>query len=220
MYESTQPLSAHVSAAVVNYQTPDLTEEALRSFRRHYPDVELLVIDNGSQDSSPDLIRRLADELTLQTIFLQRNRYHGPAMHIAMSELQTPWVFLLDSDTITEKGGFLEAMLELGASPKVYGAGKVVHVDRRGFRADDGIPVLVSAYMLINRDIYHRLPPFVHHGLPALQNFEAAHRAGYHLEPFDIERYVRHLGRGTAARFGYGLGFRSRLDFLLKKLGL
>src|SRR5690606_39490260 len=135
LYERTRPLAAHVSAAVVNYQPPDLTEEALRSFRRHYPDVELLVIDSGSQDSSPDLIRRLADELTLQTIFLQRNRYHGPAMHIAMSELQTPWVFLLDSDTITEKGGLLEAMLEVGASPKMYGGGEVVDVERARFRA-------------------------------------------------------------------------------------
>lgn len=214
------PVLQRVSAAVVNYQTPDLTEAALRSFRRFYPDVELLVIDNGSKDASPELIRALSDELRLRTEFLDHNSYHGPAMDLAMHRLETPYVFLLDSDTITEKGGFLEPMLELVQAPDTYGVGKIVHVDQRGFAAPQGIPVLVSAYMLIEREVYHRLPPFEHHGLPALRNFKAAQREGYGLAQFAIEEYVRHLGRGTASKFGYGLGFRSRLDFLLKKLGL
>ena len=66
---------------------------------------------------------------------------------------------------------------------------------------------------------YETLPPFVHHGLPVLANMRAAHARGLRVAPFPIADYVWHKGRGTAARFGYGLGWRSRLDYLLHRLG-
>ena len=212
-------LADRVSAAVVNYQTPDLTETAVRSFRRHFPDLPLLVIDNGSEDDSPRMIKDLAEELGADTLYLDENRYHGPAMDLAMHHLKTPFVFMLDSDTETINGGFLEWMLEPFDDPHLYGAGKIVHVDRRGFAAPEGIPVLVSAFMLLRREMYLALPPFIHHGLPALKNFEAAASRGWKLAPFDVEKYVKHFGRGTAERYGYGLGLKSRFDYLLKRLG-
>ena len=208
-----------VSAAIVNYQTPDLTETAVRSFREHYPDVPLLLIDNGSQDDSPELIARLAAELNVEPVYLDENRFHGPAMDLAMHRLTTPLVFVLDSDTVTERGGFLEKMIDLCVSRDAYGVGKIVRVDRRGFTAPDGIPVLVSAFMLLQREVYLSLPPFIHHGLPALKNFEAAAERGLRLQQFDVDTYVTHVGRGTAERYGYGLGLKSRFDYLLKRLG-
>lgn len=213
-------ITDRVSIAIVNFQTADLTETAIRSFRAAYPDVHILVIDNGSKDESPHLIRSLAHELDLETMFLEQNRYHGPAMDLAMHRLETPFVFMLDSDTETKRGGFLESMLELCEPERVYGAGKVVQVNRRGFTVPDGIPVLVSAYMLLRRKTYLTLPPFVHHGLPALRNFEAAMSEGYQLAEFPVQDYVKHLGRGTAERFGYGLGLKSRFEYLLSRLGL
>ena len=210
-----------ISAAVINFQTPDLLDEAVRSFHQHYPEVRLLVVDNGSQDDSPDLVRRLEAELaSVEALLLEENVYHGPAMHEALVRLETPYVYIFDSDTVTREGGFLEAMHEgLAADERLYGAGQVVRANRRGFRDERGAPVLASAYMLLRRDLYHQFPPFVHHGLPALFNFTAAHESGYRLLPFPIERSVDHLGRGTAERFGYGLGWRGRLDFLLNRLG-
>jgi glycosyltransferase involved in cell wall biosynthesis len=216
-------LSALVSAAVVNYQTPDLLEAAVESFCRMYPRVPLLIIDNGSRDGSPALIHGLhaARPGQITTLLLEENRYHGPAMHVAMQQLHTPYVYIFDSDTETERGGFLEAMTALLADEETrYGAGQIVHVNKRGFAARSGVPVLASAHMLLKRDLYHQLPPFVHHGLPALANFAAAAARGYRLCAFPIQAYVRHLGRGTADRYGYGLGVRSKLDFLLNKLGL
>lgn len=215
----------HVAAAVVNFQTPDLLDAAVRSFRAAYPAVPLLIIDNGSVDGSPGLIRRLADELGpgVSALLLEENIYHGPAMHRALCELETPYVYVFDSDTETQRGGFLEAMLaDLAAEDHRYGAGQVVHANKRGFRvaAGEGTPVLASAHMLLKRGLYHQLPPFIHHGLPALHNFEAAAEQGYELRAFPIEDYVFHKGRGTAERYGYGLGLRSRADYLLNKLGL
>jgi hypothetical protein len=219
-----QTMSLPVTAVVINYQTPDLVAVAVRSFRHYYPDVPLLIIDNGSQDHSRQIIETLvtADGGPTQTLWLPKNLYHGPAMHQAMELVGTPYVYFFDSDTETRRGGFLEPMIAaLEADPQAYGAGRIVEVDRRrGFRKPGGMPVLVTPYMLLRRDFYFRLPPFIHHGLPTIQNFRAAEQAGYRLIPFPIETYVHHLGRGTAARYGYGLGWRSRLAYLLERLGL
>jgi len=212
-----------VSAAVINYQTPDLLETAVRSFRRVYPQVPLLIIDNGSQDDSPARVRRLAADGTpvVTMLLLANNVYHGPAMHRAMTHLNTPYIYLFDSDTETRKGGFLEQMVDLlNRDAQGYGAGHIVQVNKRGFRSDRGVPVPASAYMLLRRAHYLELPPFIHHGLPVLQNCTAAAARGLRLYPFSIETYVTHFGRGTAERYGYGLGLRSRLDYLLNKLGL
>ena len=215
-------IEQRVAAAVVNYQTPDLLETAVRSFHNAYPDVRLLIIDNGSADESPEAVRRLQRELGPSITFrlLSENRFHGPAMDLALRELKSPFVYVFDSDTITKRTGFLEKMVDLAAGENVYGVGRIANVNKRGFADRSGISVLVSAFMLIDRNVYLRLPPFVHHGLPALNNFRAAAEQGYTLESFPVEDYVTHLGRGTAERYGYGLGLRSRLDFLLNKLGL
>jgi glycosyltransferase involved in cell wall biosynthesis len=216
------PLASLVSAAVVNFQTPDLIETAVRSFHEQYPSVRLLVVDNGSTDASRDVIRSVAADLgeAIQPLLLDHNRFHGPAMHLAIESLTTRFAYVFDSDTKTERGGFLEAMVDACAGETIYGAGKVVRANRRGFASPRGIPVLASAFMLLKRDLYLSLPPFIHHGLPALRNFQAAAERGYELAAFPIEDYVTHYGRGTAERFGYGLGVRSRIDYVLNKLGL
>lgn len=212
--------AARVSIVVVNFQTPDMLETAVRSFSRFYPEIPLLIVDNGSQDASRDVIGRLCGDLgPVAAVLLDENRYHGPAMDLALRRLESDYVFFLDSDTETRRRGFLEEMVAACEPDDVYGAGKVVHVNRRGFAEPSGIPVLVSAYMLVDRTIYLELPPFVHHGLPALQNFRAAREAGYRLVDYPIDEYVDHFGRGTAERFGYGLGLRGRIDYLLNKLG-
>lgn len=210
-----------VSAAVVNFQTPDLIVSAAQSFHRCYPDVKLLVVENGSQDESPRVIRRMASGMhgTLDVLALEENCFHGPALDLALRRLETPYVFVFDSDTETRGGGFLEQMVVACEPEDVYGAGKVVHANRRGFVAGQGTPVLASASMLLKRDVYLRLPPFVHHGLPTLHNFQAAAERGYRLIPFPIDDYVAHFGRGTAERYGYGLGIRGRVNYLLNKLG-
>lgn len=211
---------ARVATVIIHYQTPDLLDTTVRSFCRCYSEVPVLIVDNGSGDDSVGLIARLREELDhVSALMLNENRFHGPAMDLALRELESEYVFLLDSDTETHTGGFLEEMLECFASDDVYGVGKIFHVNRRGFVANSGIEVLKSAYMLLKRTRYLKFPPFIHHGLPVLQNFRAATQAGYRLVDYPVDSYVTHFGRGTAARFGYGLGLRGRIDYLLNKLG-
>ena len=216
-------LSSAITGVVVNYRTPELLDRAVRSFHEAYPDIRVLIVDNGSEDESIDVIDRLETDYTgvVDSLRLSENLYHGPAMDRAIQRLETPYVYLFDSDTLTRTSGFLERMIEeLESRTNAYGAGRVLTVNSRGFASEDGTRILWAPYMLIDRAIYRELPPFEHHGVPVLRNMEAAEERGYELVEFPVEEYVEHLGRGTASKYGYGLGLRSRLNNLLHRLGL
>jgi GT2 family glycosyltransferase len=212
-----------ITAAVINFQTPDLLEIAVRSFNRVYPEVPLLIIDNGSKDDSVDRLKKLSSEIgpVITELFNEENVFHGPAMDQAMKTATSEYVYIFDSDTVTLDGGFLEEMLEiLSSEPRSLAIGKRVSVNKRGFLSTGGIPVPVSAYMLLRKSLYMQLSPFEHHGLPVLKCCTEAARKGWRISPFDIDSYVRHDGRGTAKKFGYGLGWKSRVNYLLNRLGL
>lgn len=216
-------MSDNVCTVVINYQTPDLLQVAVESFRRFYKGTPLLIIDNGSRDQSKDVINNLARIAPQKTdvLFLETNIYHGPAMDRAINETNKEFVFFLDSDTETRQGGFLEAMYEkFQTSVQLYGVGRPLLVNKRGFYNPAGEQVLAPAYMMIRRSYYYKLPPFEHHGLPIMKNNLAARQKGYELQSFPIEEYIDHAWRGTASRFGYGLGWRGKLDYVLNKIGV
>jgi glycosyltransferase involved in cell wall biosynthesis len=216
-------MSKRVRTVVVNFQTPDLLKEAIESFRKYCPQSPLLIIDNGSQDNSREVIEQMRQHTPAYTsvLLLDENTHHGPAMHRAMNAVREDFIFFLDSDTKTTQGGFLEAMeTELEKAEDVYGIGLPVTVNKRGFLAETGITIIAPAFMMLRRCLYSKFPPFEHHGQPVLKNFLCAQQKGYTLQSFPIENYIDHRWRGTASRFGYGLGWRGKKDFILNKVGL
>ncbi len=220
------PAPLPLTVVVINFQTPDLTSQAVRSLRRFYPDVPLLLIDNGSGDTSPRALEELRQAQPGPTELLLNvtNLHHGPAMDLALRLLQTPYVLMFDSDCLVERGGFLEAMLDLAQeTPQGYAVGKKIFMNDRGFdvaESPGAHPYIRPICMLVNRERYLKFPPFERHGAPCLANMRAAAAAGLALLHFPVEDYVRHLGRGTASRHGYRLGWRGRLNHLLNRFGL
>jgi len=212
-----------IGAIVVNFQTPDLLVVAVESFRRFYPKIPLIVVDNGSRDRSRHVVMELEEQWPRVTLplLLEENVHHGPALHRALQMASQDHIYIFDSDTIAMRGGFLEEMATiLEEDPVAYAVGLADSSNKRGFLTPGGVPFTRTAYMMIRRSMYLDLPPFVHHGQPTLANFTGAAGRGYAVRSFPIETYVKHLGRGTASRFGYGLGIRSKLDYVLNKLGL
>lgn len=211
-----------ITTVIINYQTPDLLKTAVTSFTHYYPDLPLLIIDNGSKDDSPTVINNLCKtEKAVSAHYLPKNIYHGPAMDFAARTLvSSDFVFFLDSDTETRKPGFLEKMIKHLDEPAAYAAGEILTVNARGFKSKKGFQILMTPYMLINRKYYLNLPPFEHHGQPTLANYKAAQLRGLALKEFPVSDYIFHHWRGTAGRFGYGLGWKAKLDFVLNKLGL
>ncbi|MCX7727318.1 MAG: glycosyltransferase family 2 protein [Chitinispirillaceae bacterium] len=212
----------NVLTVIINYQTPDLIELSAGSFRNFYPSAKLMIIDNGSKDNSLEVINKIknSNPFFTTTILLDKNIFHGPAMHLALTKAKESFVFFLDSDTEIHKGGFLELMLKEFDCQETYGIGKIQTLNRRGFPSSKGIDVPMTAFMMIKREIYFRFPPFEHHGAPILKNFTAAQKEGFKFKHFPIEEFIEHKHRGTASRFGYGLGLKAKFDYVLNKLGL
>lgn len=211
-----------ITTVIINYQTPDLLTTAVSSFKEQYPDMELVILDNGSKDNSAEVIEGLKETYPkVSFIGLSQNIYHGPAMDLLCKEhISSEFIFFLDSDTETKRGGFLEQMYSLFDDVNVYGVGELNVVNKRGFKSESGLKILQTPYMLLKREVYNDLPPFVHHGQPTLFNFKAAQEKGLRLKEFRISEYIDHEWRGTADKFGYGLGWRGKLDYVLNKLGI
>lgn len=214
-----------ITTVIINFQTPDLLKEAVNSFKSFYPDTKLLLIDNGSKDDG--VSKLVIEDLSLnhkntEAVLLENNIYHGPAMDKAIRDyISSKYTFFLDSDTETIKGGFLELMVEiLSVSEKNYGVGEITKANKRGYKAEDGEDILLTPYMMIDNEIYKGLNPFIHHGQPTIYNFIDAREKGYKLKKFEVSSYINHLWRGTASKFGYGLGVKGKIDYILNKLGI
>jgi GT2 family glycosyltransferase len=211
-----------VTTVIINYQTPDLLEVAVNTFKKHYPEVPLLIVDNGSKDESKKAIQDLTSQNPkTESLFLDKNIYHGPAMDLVIrNHVQTGYTFFLDSDTETHRSGFLEKMTSLASAQDIYAVGETITINNRGFKDDKGFNVLMTPFMLIKTKVYKQFPPFIHHGQPTIHNFRDAQKEGLELAEFQVSDYIFHHWRGTANRFGYGLGLKSKLDYLLNKIGL
>jgi len=217
-----------VTAVIINYKTADLFERAIASLRQFYPGIRLLLIDNGSGDGRSDLVMRQWKSRSpdrTELLFNTRNHHHGPAINQAAHHALTPFLLFLDSDCEVFNGGFVELMLEQAqTSPLHYAVGRKTWMDHRGFdlpaEAPGGIPYIRPICLLIRRESYLTLPGAERHGAPLLENMKEATQRGYLLLDFPVDRYITHVGRGTASRHGYQLGWRGKLNHLLHKIGM
>lgn len=213
-----------VTAVIVNYQTPGLLKQAVESFKKTYPEVKTLIFDNGSRDDSKSVISSLVSAYpeSISAHFEGQNIYHGPALHKVLAELiHTKYCFFLDSDTVTKKKGFLERGVEkLSSSNKNYAFGYCTKANQRGFKDENGITIAVTPYLLIKVEHYNKFPAFKHHGQPVLFNFKEAQERGYRIIHHPMDKYIDHLWRGTASKYGYKLGLKGKIDYLLNRLGI
>lgn len=192
-----------ITAVIVNYRTLRLTQNAYRSLLQRY-ELPVVVVDNGSQDAATT-----AWIQSVHGINNRRNLQHGPALHAAIKErVHTPYLLTLDSDCIINHGGWLELMrAEFDYNDRTYAVGWLRYVDKfsgvplewhlQHPPADRFTPYIHPAIALYAVDKYYRLPPFMDHGAPALENMQGAVTKGYKLVDFPVFDYVTHLGAGT-----------------------
>ncbi|MDI6803508.1 MAG: glycosyltransferase [Bacteroidota bacterium] len=215
-----------VTAVIINYQTPDLTQQAVATFRKFYPDLQLILIDNGSGDESANILTdiRNSQPATTKLVINKTNIHHGPAMHDAINLCSTDLVLFIDSDCEVLRGGFVEAMIELiEQDMQNYAIGKLEILNKRGFLVkpnQTGIRYIRPICMMIRKSLYSILPPFQLHGAPCLANMKIAAVRNFCLIDFDIHKFIFHKGRGTASKFGYGLGIGGKVNYILNKLNL
>lgn len=199
-------LGETVTTITVNFKTPELTFDAVTSFRAYYSDIPYILIDNGGCLKSLALGRRMAHKGWVHFVSNSKNVGHGLALNQGLAMTETPYAFLLDSDTKTERGGFLEKMLTVFDEDDVFAVGWLRYVNRggvayRGSRGGKGFPYIHPYACLLDVDKFHSLCPFVDTGAPAINLMRKAVASGYKLIEFPIEDYIWHKVAGTRGLF-------------------
>jgi len=187
-----------VTVVIPNFKMPGLLKGLVDRLLKLYPDIRLLLIDNGSRDSSTAYISSMADSFyNIKVILNQVNAGHGPAMHQGMGLCETRLVCLMDSDCIVRRPGGLELLAEPFSDKSVYATGEMVLVDAGGNTKDEGEPYILPSRMMILCERYFGLEPFNHHGAPAVLNIRSADARGFRLVNLpDIDDYIHHPGQG------------------------
>lgn len=110
-----------VSIALVNWNTKELLEQCLDSVYRTDGDLqlEIIVVDNASEDGSPDLVAEKHPDVTL--VRNKVNMGFAAGVNIAFKHSTAPYFLLLNTDTIVLEGAlqgmawFMETHADAGA---------------------------------------------------------------------------------------------------------
>ncbi len=97
---------------IPNYNGSAHIGRALRSLREQSRPLDVVVVDNGSSDDSPVLLREEFPEVAV--LALERNVGFGPALNRAVAEHRADPLILLNSDVECEPR-FVEALLDAAA---------------------------------------------------------------------------------------------------------
>lgn len=108
-----------VTIVSVNYNQPEVTCEMLASLREiTYPNIEILIVDNGSPSKAPDIIKEKYPEVEL--ILSEKNLGFAGGNNIALKQAKGEYVLLLNNDTEV-KPDFLDSMVALMESDEKIG---------------------------------------------------------------------------------------------------
>jgi GT2 family glycosyltransferase len=141
-----------ISAVILNYRRPDLLRRCLRSVvdAQHAADcsVEIVVVDDGSEDDSCDIVRREFPAVRL--VAIRKNGGYPHAANTGIAAARGRWILTLNNDTYVEPSVFDELLVVAQSDPDVglvaaqqrfasepsviYSAGMTI--DRRGQASD------------------------------------------------------------------------------------
>jgi glycosyltransferase involved in cell wall biosynthesis len=195
----------NITAVIVSYNQAELLKAAYSSIRK-CSDMPIIIVD-GSQPDNPckQLVFHLAVQPNVKIYEFPHNVGHGKGMDFGIRKAQTDYVLLMDSDVTIDDGSCIPDLIaHLKRDEKLFGVGQIVTVNEDGTNvpADDpdAILYLHPHFAIINREVYFKLPGFVHHGAPCIRTMQHLHTfKKYGLAHFNVSNYVTHKGRGTRA---------------------
>jgi len=113
IYSALSNRTPRASVIVVSFNNLELTKLCLESIIRNteYPNYEVIVIDNNSEDGTAAYLRLLADRHPQVKVILNRkNEGFARANNLAIAESTGEFVVLLNNDTVVPSG-FLSRLL-------------------------------------------------------------------------------------------------------------
>jgi glycosyltransferase EpsJ len=146
----------YLSVIVPAYNSEATLERCIRSvLDQSFVDLELLAVDDGSTDSTPALLRQLAEEDGRVRVFTQPNGGVSAARNLGLSHAQGTYVAFLDADDWLDLHAYEKltaAMRESGASCAACGHWLVWPDGRRDFGS---APMDSGVYS--GEEVLHRL---------------------------------------------------------------
>lgn len=111
-------MSAEVAIAVVSWNTRDLLRDCLASLKTDADAgrAEVWVVDNGSTDGSPELVREEFPWVRL--VVREDNPGYGPAVNVVARRTATPFVAPANSDLVFAPGALAELLEAAGRAPR------------------------------------------------------------------------------------------------------
>ena len=87
-----------ITVYITNFNYGKYIEEAIQSvLNQTYPNIEILIIDDGSTDNSKEIIDRYALTTGIQTVF-QSNRGLAKSNNVALAMANGEYIVRLDAD--------------------------------------------------------------------------------------------------------------------------
>lgn len=196
-----------ITILICQRNTNDLIRLCMESLLRYYPDTKILVVDGDSTDDSAFYLKYKAIQYPNLKVWTRKGiNSHGMTMDEAIKEhITTKYILLMDSDTIIERGGCIEGMLdEFAANKNLYAIGSLMLVTKSGHAC--GPPINESdilryahpSFSIYDVDMYRKLnAPFVDHGAPCVYNMMAAEEKKLDISYYPVDKYVSHLCGGS-----------------------
>ena len=192
-----------ITALTVTYNTKDVFEKTYNSFKKHYPDIPLIVIDGSPEGSE---CYEYVKGLDCRKIQFGWNVGHGRGMDIGINLAETKYVVIFDSDIEIIKPP-IEDMMKL-FKKDTFGVGWLydIHpeeVYKTRLSRWGEMPCIVPYFHIINKYNYMKFLPYVHSGAPCALTmcdiFDK--RCEDTLIDFPIKEYIKHPWRGTRDLF-------------------
>ncbi len=125
-----------LSIIIVNYETYDLTEQTIESVINHDQPFEydIYLVDNGSKDGSIDRLKerflKESEDGLIKFILNNENRGFAHANNLALKEITSKYILLLNSDTVVVDNCLEDSMNYMETHKKIGALGcKVVLPD-------------------------------------------------------------------------------------------
>ena len=111
------PRTALISVIIPSYNTSAYIREAIDSvLAQDCPDLDLIVVDDGSTDGTVDVVRSYGERLRLLT---QRNEGAAAARNAGLAAASGEYIAFLDSDDVWLPGKLAAQIRHLEANPQV-----------------------------------------------------------------------------------------------------
>jgi GT2 family glycosyltransferase len=118
-----------VTIIILNWNGIGDTMECIESVRNlDYPDIRIVVVDNGSTDDSTTVLRQRYPSITLLESKQNLGFTGGNNLGIVKAlEMGTDYVWLLNNDTVVERDALRKMVQTIGNLPDVGIASPVIH---------------------------------------------------------------------------------------------